>query len=79
MVHPSYFVGLYCTKRRLVKKMGGRMPSWLKLSFPGDYRGSANRIEVTATASASSGLVLTEEQRLKLIPPVSWRRIILTT
>src|SRR4030095_6407015 len=32
---------------------------------------SANRIEVTATASASSGFVLTEEHRLKLIAPVS--------
>jgi hypothetical protein len=40
-------------------------------SFPADYRGSASRIEVIATASASSGLVLTEEQRLKLIAPVS--------
>jgi hypothetical protein len=39
---------------------------WLRLSFPGDYRGNANKIEVSATAQASS-IVLTEEERLKLI------------
>src|SRR6266566_4478760 len=33
---------------------------WLKLAFPADYRGSANRIEVSATAHASSGVVLPE-------------------
>src|SRR5438270_3332889 len=27
---------------------------WLRLSFPADYRGSANKIKVNATASASS-------------------------
>jgi hypothetical protein len=39
---------------------------WLRLSFPGDYRGNANKIEVSATAQASS-IVLTEEERLELI------------
>jgi len=40
---------------------------WLRLTFPADYRGSANKIEVTASACASSGMVLTEEDRLRLI------------
>ena len=39
---------------------------WLRLSFPADYRGNANKIEVSATAQASS-IVLTEEERLELI------------
>jgi hypothetical protein len=39
---------------------------WLRLSFPGDDRGKANKIEVSATAQAAS-IVLTEEERLKLI------------
>jgi hypothetical protein len=53
------------------EKDGRAHAEWLKLSFRADYRGSANKIEVTATASASSGFVLTEEHRLKLIAPVS--------
>jgi hypothetical protein len=36
---------------------------WLRLSFPADYRGSANKIEVNATASASSFVVTVEKQR----------------
>jgi hypothetical protein len=40
---------------------------WLKLAFPADYRGSANRIEVSATAFASSGPVLSEAERVRLI------------
>ncbi len=39
---------------------------WLRLSFPGDYRGNVNKIEVSATAQTSS-IVLTEEERLELI------------
>jgi hypothetical protein len=39
---------------------------WLRLSFPADYRGNANKVEVNATAQASS-IVLTEEERLELI------------
>jgi hypothetical protein len=39
---------------------------WLRLSFPADYRGNANKIEVSATAQASS-IVLTEEERLEPI------------
>src|SRR5260370_36748493 len=39
---------------------------WLRLSFPADYRGNANKHEVSATAQASS-IVLTEEQRLELL------------
>jgi len=39
---------------------------WLRLSFPGDYRGNANKIQVSATAQASS-IVLPEEERLNLI------------
>jgi CRP-like cAMP-binding protein len=40
---------------------------WLKLAFPADYRGNANRIEVTANACVSSGMVLTEEDRMRLL------------
>ena len=36
---------------------------WLRLSFPADYRGSANKIEVNATASASSVVVTVDKQR----------------
>jgi hypothetical protein len=36
---------------------------WLRLSFPADYRGSANKIEFNATASASSFFVTVEKQR----------------
>jgi len=39
---------------------------WLRLSFPADYRVSGNKIEVSATASASAAVV-TEEQRMALI------------
>ena len=38
---------------------------WLKLAFPADYRGSANKIEVSAIAV--SGTVLSEEERVRLI------------
>jgi Arc/MetJ family transcription regulator len=37
---------------------------WLRLVFPSDYRGNGNKIEVSATAQT---VVLTEEERLKLI------------
>src|SRR5262249_38332788 len=40
---------------------------WLRLTVPADYRGSGNKIEVTASAYASFGMVLTEEDRLRLI------------
>ena len=40
---------------------------WLKLAFPAEYRGSATRIEVNATACASLGMVLSEEDRMRLI------------
>jgi hypothetical protein len=40
---------------------------WLKLAFPADYRGNANKIEVSATALASSGPVVTEAERQRLI------------
>jgi hypothetical protein len=36
---------------------------WLRLTFPADYRGSANKIEVSATASASSFVVTVDKQR----------------
>ena len=36
---------------------------WLRLTFPADYRGSANKIEVNATASASSFVLTVEKQR----------------
>jgi len=36
---------------------------WLRLTFPADYRGSANKIEVNATASAASFVVTVEKQR----------------
>ena len=36
---------------------------WLRLSFPADYRGSANKIEVNATASTSSFVVTVDKQR----------------
>jgi hypothetical protein len=36
---------------------------WLRLSFPADYRGSANKIEVNATASASPLVLTVEDQR----------------
>lgn len=38
---------------------------WLKLGFPADYRGRT-RIDVSATASASSAVVLSEEQQRDL-------------
>jgi hypothetical protein len=38
---------------------------WLKLAFPADYRGSANKIEVSAIAV--SGTVLSEDERVRLI------------
>jgi hypothetical protein len=37
---------------------------WLRLAFPSDYRGNGNKIEVSANAQT---VVLTEEERLKLI------------
>ena len=40
---------------------------WLKLAFPADYRGTANRIEVSASALAVCGPVITEEERLRYI------------
>ena len=40
--------------------------AWLRNAFPADYRGNTNRIEVTATANASSGVVLTEEKLREL-------------
>ena len=36
---------------------------WLRLSFPADYRGSANKIEVNATATASSIVLTVDKQR----------------
>jgi hypothetical protein len=39
---------------------------WLRLTFPADYRGNANKIEVSATAQASAGLVITEEQKCEI-------------
>ena len=36
---------------------------WLRLSFPADYRSSANKIEVNASASASSFVVTVDKQR----------------
>ena len=39
---------------------------WLRPAFPADYRGSANRIEVSTTAHALSGVVLTEEKLREL-------------
>src|SRR4029077_763611 len=36
---------------------------WLRLTFPADYRGSANKIEVNATATASAPIVTIERQR----------------
>jgi terminase small subunit-like protein len=39
---------------------------WLRLTFPSDYRGNGNKIEVSANATAPS-FVFTEEQRLRLI------------
>jgi hypothetical protein len=38
---------------------------WLKLTFPADYRGNANKIEVSAIAV--SGTVLPEAERQRLI------------
>ena len=36
---------------------------WLRLTFPTDYRVSANKIEVNATASASTFVLSVERQR----------------
>jgi hypothetical protein len=36
---------------------------WLRLTFPAEYRGSANKIEVNATASASTFVLSVERQR----------------
>src|SRR6478672_11435427 len=36
---------------------------WLRLTFPADYRGTGTRIEVNATASASSFVVTVDKQR----------------
>lgn len=38
---------------------------WLRFSFPTDYRGTGNKIEVSATANAT-GIVLTEEMQREL-------------
>ena len=54
------------TALRAIQKAGDKdwraHAEWLRLAFPADYRGNANKIEVSATAQASSGVVLTEEQ-----------------
>jgi hypothetical protein len=39
---------------------------WLRLTFPADYRGTGNKIEVSATESVSP-VVMTEERRLARI------------
>lgn len=39
---------------------------WLRLTFPADYRGLTSKLEVSATAQASSGFVLTIEQQEEL-------------
>jgi hypothetical protein len=36
---------------------------WLRLSFPADYRGSANKIEVSASANAATVIITEERQR----------------
>jgi len=38
---------------------------WLRLTFPADYRVSANRVEVSAIANVSS-IVITEERRREI-------------
>jgi hypothetical protein len=35
---------------------------WLRLAYAADYRGNANKIEVSATANASSGLTIPQER-----------------
>ena len=39
---------------------------WLRLTFPADYRGDANKIQVSATAHAST-IIVSEERRLQII------------
>jgi hypothetical protein len=49
-------------KRELEKRMGTRANAeWLRLAFPGDYRGTGGKIAISATAIAS-GPVMTEER-----------------
>ena len=36
---------------------------WLRLTFPADYRGSGNKIEVSATANANAPIITLEQQR----------------
>jgi hypothetical protein len=36
---------------------------WLRLTFPADYRGSGNKIEVSATANANAPILTVERQR----------------
>ena len=54
---------------RSIQAAGGKdwraHAEWLKLAFPADYRGSANKIEVSAIAV--SGTVLPEAERVRLI------------
>jgi len=42
------------------KKIGALTPDWLRLTFPADYRGSRNKVEVCPTAQTS--LVISQEQ-----------------
>jgi hypothetical protein len=53
----------YCKRSKRPAKDWRAHAEWLRLSFPADYRGSANKIEVNATASASSFVVTVEKQR----------------
>ena len=36
---------------------------WLRLTFPADYRGSGNKIEVSASATANAPIITLEQQR----------------
>ena len=36
---------------------------WLRLTFPADYRGSGNKIEVSASATAIAPIITLEQQR----------------
>jgi hypothetical protein len=58
------------TALRAIQKAGDKdwraHAEWLRLAFPADYRGNANRIEVSAAAHASSGFVLTGEHQKEL-------------
>jgi len=36
---------------------------WLRLTFPADYRGSGNKIEVSASATANAPILSVERQR----------------